>query len=822
MGKSALGSRAPAKTAKKGGAGDSTGPATQPRRFESSDDKRPYSSNKRDNLMRLEVGNYQNLPLIGASLRQNLAQLNFLFNLGRQDSISLLLNSYQAVPGAASAGPGFANPSVSGVLTQNQRTLLIDASFPSFYINHRDSALPMQNQAPPLQQPLGADHQRPRGDSILLPPPISSAKPDFESSVSVSAPSRSNSIFSLLIQMPGSSGNSVSDGSVKKQPTGTAGGAKQRQSLLLAGDYSGLQDFENYFNKESLGSLLNWDQKGSVSQKRTRSSVDNPNAFWEGLNGGLAGSIAGLPITNEGLNGILTGISNGSIDLTNMSNEQRRDSILKFINDQQYLNPEPSVKTNLREDIFDKNKAPVPDKNSLSVAPVEKQHLLPASSMSSKSPAKYNDEPQSPKTSPSTFNTRLSTGVPPQFTQLPPQQVSHGGPKQQFPVYPNAGQYTYPNQQFDYQGRPVQYNQNMAFSNYQPSVFKGQPQYQPVIPAAPVPMQQGREYSTPKQLQPPHKKLKKGRKSPDISQLIAAQQAYKAEDGRPLLGATKVDQLMLVIQAREKGNSETIKRDEDGSILDSADKSSVFPPQMNLVGGVDKPDKLIPGDGLSMTEEQKKKKKGRSQQCPYCQKFFNQLTHLEVHVRLHIGYKPFECLYCHKKFTQGGNLRTHLRLHTGEKPFTCNVCDKLFSRKGNLAAHELTHNNLKPFACRLDGCEKLFTQLGNLKLHQNRFHLDTLNDLTQKLADLKGDELEKLPGDEKALLKYFKNLYKNSNKGIRGRGKRVAPVQDPGMVPAPAPMTSMANPGSNVPPQGLQNAAMQGQGLDIMGTGFRT
>lgn len=775
--------------------------------------------------MRLEVGNYQNLPLLGAHLRQNLAQLNFLFNLGRQDSISLLLNNYQAAVGPVSGGPGFVNPAVSGAPLQGQRTL-IDASFPSFYINHRDSAVPVQTQGQQPPQPSGAE-QRPRGDSILLPPPISSsAKPDFESSVSATAPSRSNSIFSLLIQMPGSNGNSVSDGSNKKLTNGAAGGAKQRQSLLLSGDYSGLQDFENYFNKESLGSLLNWDQKASVSQKRSRSSVDNPNAFWEGLNGGLAGSIAGLPITNEGLNGILTGISNGSIDFTNMSNEQRRDSILKFINDQQYQNSEPGVKTKLREDIFDKSKAQGPDKRNLSVAPVEKLHLSPTSSMSSKSSAKYNDEPQSPKTSPSTFNTRLVTGAPLQYTQLPPQQIPQGGPRQQFPVYPNAGQYTYPNQQFDYQGRPLQYNQNMAFTNYQPTVFKGQQPYQTVPPAATAPMQQMQnqrpEFSEQKPQQPPRKKLKKGRKSPDLSQLIAAQQAYKAEDGRPLLGATKVDQLMLVIQAREKGNSSTIKRDEDGSILDSADKASVFPPQMNLVGGVDKPDKLIPGDGLQLTEEQKKKKKGRSQQCPYCQKYFNQLTHLEVHVRLHIGYKPFECLYCHKKFTQGGNLRTHLRLHTGEKPFTCNVCEKLFSRKGNLAAHELTHNNLKPFACRLDNCEKLFTQLGNLKLHQNRFHLETLNDLTQKLAELKGDELEKLPEDEKALLKYFKNLYKNSNKGIRGRGKRVAPVQDQSLPPAPVQMSGIGNPSQNMPPQGLQNPTIQNQGLDIMGAGFRT
>ena len=122
---------------------------------------------------------------------------------------------------------------------------------------------------------------------------------------------------------------------------------------------------------------------------------------------------------------------------------------------------------------------------------------------------------------------------------------------------------------------------------------------------------------------------------------------------------------------------------------------------------------------------------------------------MEVHIRSHIGYKPFECTYCHKKFTQGGNLRTHLRLHTGEKPFTCEICKRSFNRKGNLAAHKLTHDNLKPFECKLDNCDKSFTQLGNLKSHQNRFHLDKLNELTHRLAELSGPALNNLPNEEK-------------------------------------------------------------------------
>ncbi|KAK6456532.1 uncharacterized protein RJT20DRAFT_95311 [Scheffersomyces xylosifermentans] len=245
---------------------------------------------------------------------------------------------------------------------------------------------------------------------------------------------------------------------------------------------------------------------------------------------------------------------------------------------------------------------------------------------------------------------------------------------------------------------------------------------------------------------------------------------------------------MLVIQAREKGITNPIQQAPDGSILGSPNFSlsrdkedldgGVLPRPVSLVGGVDKPSKVRPKEELEEDElgddedSRGKRRKHKNQQCPYCFKYFTQSTHLEVHIRSHIGYKPFECNYCHKKFTQGGNLRTHLRLHTGEKPFTCDVCNRSFSRKGNLAAHKLTHENLKPYECKLDGCDKSFTQLGNLKSHQNRFHLNTLNHLTQKLAELSGPAINNLPPDEKELLIYFKDLYKNSNKGIRGRGKQ--------------------------------------------------
>lgn len=316
------------------------------------------------------------------------------------------------------------------------------------------------------------------------------------------------------------------------------------------------------------------------------------------------------------------------------------------------------------------------------------------------------------------------------------------------------------------------------------------------------------------------------------------------ENKLKLVGTTKVDQLMLMIQARQKGITDKIKTKPNGElILD--ENSGIMPPKDELVGGIEKPKidqhnqdikqinssslqknstsngnnlietvnvpttTILPTDSTlhenildSNTSDHRHHTintlsipnsvitKDKKYQCQYCHKFFSQPTHLEVHIRSHVGHKPFKCKFCGRHFTQGGNLRTHQKLHTGEKPYSCDVCFKKFSRKGNLAAHLLTHQNIKPFICKLDNCNKGFTQLGNMKAHQNRFHLDTLLHLTSRLATMETD-INAVPEDERELLNYFASIYKNSNKGIKGRGKgstKIIPNND--FQTSPMSMTS--------------------------------
>jgi hypothetical protein len=160
--------------------------------------------------------------------------------------------------------------------------------------------------------------------------------------------------------------------------------------------------------------------------------------------------------------------------------------------------------------------------------------------------------------------------------------------------------------------------------------------------------------------------------------------------------------------------------------------------------------------------------KSKKHACPYvdCNKSFSQPTHLRIHLRSHTGEKPYTCSIatCRQTFSQLGNLRTHERRHIGQRPNRKRTCSDPGQRG-------------KRYECILDDCKtritdvngqeissgKVFTQLGNLKAHMNKFHKDTLARLSSQLACPSDDDRE--------LKEYFTSLFRNSNKGIKGRGK---------------------------------------------------
>jgi len=80
--------------------------------------------------------------------------------------------------------------------------------------------------------------------------------------------------------------------------------------------------------------------------------------------------------------------------------------------------------------------------------------------------------------------------------------------------------------------------------------------------------------------------------------------------------------------------------------------------------------------------------------CHFCQKYLQNKTLYEYHVRAHSGVKPYQCEVCHRKFAGKQVLETHMRLHSGERPFKCMKpgCDRAFTARSGLVYHMNKHH----------------------------------------------------------------------------------------------------------------------------------
>lgn len=224
------------------------------------------------------------------------------------------------------------------------------------------------------------------------------------------------------------------------------------------------------------------------------------------------------------------------------------------------------------------------------------------------------------------------------------------------------------------------------------------------------------------------------------------------------------------IQPMWGDGSHVSAQQSDGIEQDTMDKLEVESPAQNQPTEVDALMQALEEPPSSPIDNEvpqfSRTGKIRKHECPFsdCQKSFSQPTHLKIHLRSHTGEKPYRCpfLGCNAAFSQLGNLRTHERRHRGEKP----------RRRTRSRSDPTNTSTQKRYQCKLDGCNgKIFSQLGNLKAHMNKFHKDTLARLCTQFTNQNYDDESNLSQEELQLKEYFRSLYKNCNKGIKGRGK---------------------------------------------------
>uniref|UniRef100_A0A3P9K0V8 Zinc finger protein 148 n=1 Tax=Oryzias latipes TaxID=8090 RepID=A0A3P9K0V8_ORYLA len=120
--------------------------------------------------------------------------------------------------------------------------------------------------------------------------------------------------------------------------------------------------------------------------------------------------------------------------------------------------------------------------------------------------------------------------------------------------------------------------------------------------------------------------------------------------------------------------------------------------------------------------------------CVHCNAAFRTNYHLQRHVFIHTGEKPFQCSQCDMRFIQKYLLQRHEKIHTGEKPFRCDECGMRFIQKYHMERHKRTHSGEKPYQC--DYCHQYFSRTDRVLKHRRMCHENRERKSSKAAADV--------------------------------------------------------------------------------------
>ncbi|GLV36720.1 uncharacterized protein CBL_02445 [Carabus blaptoides fortunei] len=132
--------------------------------------------------------------------------------------------------------------------------------------------------------------------------------------------------------------------------------------------------------------------------------------------------------------------------------------------------------------------------------------------------------------------------------------------------------------------------------------------------------------------------------------------------------------------------------------------------------------------------------------CTQCEEKFEGIDSLIEHEKLHSEMTPsFVCSICKYSYTRDSHLQAHMRIHTGEKPYTCNMCNESFAWNHHLQRH-LTRVHYKENCNFCTTCHKAFGSIEELQNHL-KTHTNQTRSTEPEIKSVKDDinaEIERL------------------------------------------------------------------------------